>query len=212
MPKITTPPVVAPTTAQYEALVAPPPERFSPSQLVDFQCSRWEPNTAQIIETLRPLAPQDGKLFILVPPKPVLTTKAKLDALVATLTYRGKRGVNYNDPEYLKDEIAVPEGPYLLTEVEDGRASLGIASCNATAHLAPVSLSPLTWWEVFCLYRCFGSMILGHHNVWCSGSRYGSRVVPCFYFGDGRSWFDSGWDAYANPEWGSAACGRRVGT
>ncbi len=211
MPEPTTTPVVAPTTAQYEALVAPPPERFGPVQCFDYQRSCWEPDTAPGLESLRSRIPQDRKLFLLVPPQPVLASKADLDALISRLSYRGNAGVNYLDPQYLTDEVAVPEGPYLLTEVEDGRASLGIAPRDAKVQLATAHRSPLTWWEVFCLYRCFGSAILGHHNVWCGGSRFESRGVPYFYLNDGQLEFSNFfWGINTYPKWGSASCGRRV--
>jgi hypothetical protein len=206
--------VAVPTAAQYEALVAPPPERFASNHLFDYQLRRYaEAGVARVedLEPLRALVPEDGKLFLVVPQKPQIATKADLDALVAKLDYRRRRGVNYLDPQYLADEVAVPNGPYLMTNVEDGRAMLNIAPRDARPRLADENRSPLLWFEGFGLYLTFGFALLGHHNVDCSGSRYESELVPNFFLDDGQPKLSYYWDGSAGPHWGSASCGSRRG-
>ena len=204
-----------PTIAQYEALMAPPPESLTQTKLFDYQnhCyAQADLTTVEDLEHLRVHIPEDGKPFLVVPSRPRIADKETLDALIAKLAYRGKKGVNYLNSQYLADEVAAPTGAYLLTEVDDGRAMLNTAPRDALVRLAEQHRSPFTWWEGYCLYLCFGFAILGHHNVYCSGSRFMSRIVPDFFcLYDGQPRFDGYWVESALPKWGSASCGRRIG-
>ncbi|MDZ4285937.1 MAG: DUF5701 family protein [Candidatus Sungbacteria bacterium] len=203
-----------PTIAQYEALMAPPPKRMTSVELFDHQGKCYADGgiaAREELESLRMHIPWDEKLFLVVPPKPQIADKRTLDALIAKLTYGDKNGVNYLDPQYLADEVTTPTGAYLMTEVDDGRAMLNTAPRDARIRLAEAHCSPLTWWEGYCLYLCFGFAILGRHNVDCSGSRYGSRGVPSFYLYVGGPGFGFDGVYSADPEWGSASCGRRIG-
>ena len=206
----------APTAEQFTALMTPPTEHPTATQLFDYQVAclvQHDLATLEMLESLRSVVPMDGKLFLVVPPKPQIVTKADLDILIARLSYRGCKGKNHLDPQYLKDEIAVPSNHYLMTDVEDGRAMLNTASRNAEVRLKEANRLPFTWFEGYCLYASFGHIILGHHNVGCSGSRYESKAVPRFYLGylgDEQPKFNRFWDDNAGPERGFASCGSRV--
>lgn len=121
------------------------------------------------------------------------------------------KGVNYLDPQCLADEVVVPRDAYLMPDMDDGRVMLNVKSRDARVRLAEANRSPFTWWEGYCLYLCFGFAIFGHHNVDCSGSRCDSEDVPFFYLYDGKPRFGSSGDDNADPGWGSASCGSRVG-
>lgn len=213
MPK-TTIQATAPTVAQYEVFMAPPVERFTPAKLFEYQVGCYADAGISTVEELEPLRvhlPEDGKLFLVVPPKPQIATKAKLDALIAKLIYKDKRGVNYLNPQYLADEVMVPKGAYLMTGVDDGRAMLNVAPRDTRIRLAEAHRSPFVWWEGYGLYLCFDFAILGDHNVDCSGSRYVSECMPSFYLFDGKPRFYGNWGGNADPVWGSASCGSRIG-
>lgn len=213
MPETTTR-VVVPTAAQYEALIVPPPTRLTPTQLFEYQ-TRCYANagimTHEELEPLREHFPENGSLFLATPSKPQFSDKRTLDALIAKLTHNGKHGVNNLNPQILEDDVAVPQGVYLITDVDDGRAMLHVAPRDARAQLARQHRSPFTWWEGYCLYLCFGFAIFGHHNVDCSGSRTGSETVPSFYLVGDEPRFDDLSDLDAGPEWGSASCVDRIG-
>ena len=71
-------------------------------------------------DPLRNKIPQSG-LFLLVPPQPDQLDLAHLMSLVEVDCVSGR---NYLDASELKDEIEVPQGPYLMADIEDGKLRL----------------------------------------------------------------------------------------
>lgn len=204
---------IVPTIAQYEDIMAPSLKRLTATQLFDYEARCLADArivTVKELESLRAHIPEDGKRFLMIPPKPQIANRQALDALIVKVTYRDKKGVNYLNPQYLADEVMVPSSAYIMTEVDDGRSMLNIAPRDARIRLTEQNRSPFTWWEGYCLYLTFGFAVLGHHNVHCSGSRYGSEFMPYFYLYGDWPGFNDGWVDFPRPDWGSASCGSRI--
>src|SRR5690606_21385674 len=110
------------TPEQYRALQSPPLALPTSLELFEYQRARLhEAGLAQLGEFDRfaDRLPASG-LFLLVPEQPAPTNELDLNGLMQLIEVEGRIGRNYLDAKRLEDEIAVPDGPVLLVDVEDG--------------------------------------------------------------------------------------------
>lgn len=146
-------------------------------------------------------------LFNLIPPRPA---ELELNRLVNLIEVDGKKGQNYLDPTFLTDTVAVPEGPYLLLDIEDGRKRLNTKPSVAEVNIFAEGRSPFITWEGIVHAIVFPE-VFARNNMDLCGSRYGARDVPCLYLFDDEPWLSASWRGYAHPRWGAPSCGSRVG-
>ncbi|MDO8664835.1 MAG: DUF5701 family protein [Candidatus Liptonbacteria bacterium] len=142
-------------------------------------------------------------LFLLVPPKP---EEFDLSHLVSLIEVDGKRGLNYLDPGHLTEEIKVPDGPYLMVDIEDGRARLNTKPSVSSANIANENRSPYTTWRGIVHAVVFPEVFQGH-NIDLVGSRYESEGVPYLFLNGRRPELHVCWCDDAHPEWGAPSCG-----
>lgn len=181
----------------------------TPAELLDFEIETLVGKGRARYEHADPFRknPPSG-LFLLVPPKPNPLDLAHLMGLVVV---DGKTGTNYLDPAQLTDVIEVPDGPYLMADIEDGDNRRDTKPFVSAVNIANEGRSPYVTWEGLVHVIVFPD-VLTHHSLDLVGSRYESRSVPrlCRY-GDGPRLHASGYDD-AYPGWGAPSCGRRIGS
>src|SRR3989344_1174157 len=144
---------VAPTAAQYEALMAPPIEHFDANQLFEHEvsCYKWAGlATSEVMEPLRALVVNHDNLFLLIPPKPKIEKRTELDNLIYHLVYKNRLTKTNLYPQSLRDDVEVPSGVYVMNHVQDGRDMLDISPSSALGTFRWKKRSPLTWFESFC--------------------------------------------------------------
>lgn len=72
-----------------------------------------------------------SSLFLLVPPQP---REFDLDSLMNFIEIRGNKGRNFLTLQGLENKTQVPDGPYIMLDVEDGRVELNPAPFVADAE------------------------------------------------------------------------------
>lgn len=146
------------------------------------------------------------RLFLLVPPQP---KDMDLSNAVLLIEVDGKDGHNYLDPQHLKDEIEVPSCPYLMVDIEDGRARLNTEPSVSRRKILAKNRSPYTTWRGIVHAIVFPE-VFQSHNMDLVGSRCKSEIMPGLYLCDGRPELSAHWDDVASPEWGAPSCGRVI--
>lgn len=120
-------------------------------------------------------------LFLLVPPKP---KEFDLNHLVSLIEVDNKKGRNYLNVGDLADDIKVPDGPYLMVDIEDGKARLNTKPSVSKASILVAGRSPYTTWRGIVHAVVFPE-VFQSHNMDLVGSRYESKGVPGLYLSDG---------------------------
>lgn len=200
-------------------------EQFRPKELFEFEVETLTAKGVARYEHADPFRTQLPRgRFLFVPPQPkdfsmvigpTMATKITvLDHVVGCIEMKGNRGRSYLDPQYVHDEIEVPEGPCLMLDVDDGTARPGITSPVSKANIIQGGRLPYTTWRGIIHAIVFPDVLLSRNMV-LVGSRYesasGSASEPylCLYEGEPRlDWYC--WYAYAFPEWGVPSCGSIV--
>jgi hypothetical protein len=223
MPKTNVTPI---TKEQYWALQRPVTLPPSPKQLFDYIIAQLVVKGLASYKDADPFRKQlpQGGLFLLVPPQP---KKLDLNYLMSLIEVNGKKGRNLLDPQYLKDKIKVPEEPYLMLDIEDGKARLNTKLSVSRRNILREGRSPYTVWRgiihAVVFPAVFQSPNMPRHNmdlVGSRGSRYESEgghskdrgvpyLCPIDYFGNEEPLLDAGgrFDDDANPEFGAPSCG-----
>lgn len=172
----------------------------------------------QIVETLvaKGLAKYDDTgpfrkdlptgLYLLIPRQP-----AELDLyhLMHLIEVDGEKGQNYLDPQDLTDTVAVPEGAYLMTDIEDGKGRLNTKLSVSEKNILAEHRSPYTAFEGIIHGIVFPELLTSHSVNLC-GSRHKSRGVPRLCLAGGRPELFADSNDGAFPKWGAPSCGGRV--
>ncbi|MEK7118305.1 MAG: DUF5701 family protein, partial [Patescibacteria group bacterium] len=188
------------TPEQYRALQRPIIKLPTPQELFDFQVECLV--AKQLAEykhadPFRKKLPEAG-LFVFVPPK--LST-FDLKHLMSMVEVGGKKGANYLDIEHLKDVIDVPQGAYLMDDVEDGAQRLNTKPSVSEKQIETDGRSPFITYEGIILAAVFP--VLKDHNMDLLGSRYESGNVPDLCLHDGVPELYARFSDYAAPAWGA---------
>ncbi len=197
------------TADQYHVLAGSPPPIPTQKEVFEHQVALWATNGFGTEDELRRLGeyvPERG-FFLLVPRRPAPLDLARLMSLVVL---DGKKGVSYLDLQYLTDEVEVPATPYLCLGVEDGRSRLNVKPSVSRTNIANEGRSGYVALEAIAHAAAF-PVVLAHHYIDAVGSRFNEIDVPCVYVDGAEPALDSFFDGSANPEWGAASCGSRVG-
>lgn len=96
-------------------------------------------------------------------------------SLMAMVRNGGKVGYTDFNPTLISDVVDAPQEPYYIYDVEDGSSTLGESPENAENILKSLKRSPLTAAEIIAL--AVHTDVLSRHNVWATGSRYGTAVL-----------------------------------
>ena len=161
----------------------------------------------EVIAKATEIETQDGHIpFITVVPR----TEVDVENLIKMVRNRDREGYNYLNQSDLSNVVDVPNGPYFIFDVEDGKVMLGKSPEKAETLVKKQKRSCLTVEEGISL--CIQTKVLSEHYVDCTGSRYKhSDVVPgvCLA-GSGKPRL--GWNSagLSDDEWGSASCRSRA--
>ncbi len=196
------------TADQYRALQRQV-ELPTPQALFDFVVETLvakELATYKHADPFRNKLPSSG-LFLLIPPRP---EELDLAHLMELIEFRGKTGTNHLNAGNLKDEVKVPDGPYLVTDAEDGSGRLNTKPSVSKANILKENRSPYLAFEGIIHTVVFPS-VFETHNMDLCGSRCKGRGVPDLYLNDDKPKLNADWYDSASPEWGAPSCGSRVG-
>lgn len=146
----------------------------------------------------------EGNLpFLFVVPPPFLS----YHTLASMLRNGAQTGYTSLNVRLITDLVKVPEDPYVIYDVEDGRTLLGKSAQDAERLLKQQNRSGLTAAEA--LHLCIQASTLNHHFVDAVGSRYDSDRVPNLWLNDGRPCLLWDYRGDARSHWGAASCGSR---
>lgn len=219
------------TKEQYWALQRPVTLPPSPKQLFDYiieQLVAKKLASYKDADPFRKKLPRCG-LFLLIPSQPKILD---LDCLMSLIELDGKKGRSLLNPQYLRDKIKVPEKPYLMLDVEDGRARRNTRISVSRRNIAKEGRSPYTVWRgiihAVVFPEVFRSPDRQSHNmdlVGSRGSRYESeggspkcKGTPYLSFdyyddpSDAKPQLDAGsrYDDDAHPDYGAPSCGNVI--
>jgi hypothetical protein len=135
---------------------------------------------------------------------------------MARIELRGKSGfmdmTGADIPAFRPIEgVDIPDGPYLLLDVDTGRSTLNVPPEEALKTIVSGGRSPLTIEEGIAVVTHYPELLKTHNAFSLLGSRSGDRRVPAIWVSGGRPRL--GWCWAGNPHtWlGSASCGGRRG-
>lgn len=190
--------------AQYQALQRPV-VLPTPQELFDFEVETLVKKGLATYDMADPFRKdQPIGLFLLIPPQAISLAEAMSLIVVA-----GKEGRNFLSAADLTDEVEVPQGPYLMCEVEDGDSRRNIRPSVNRQNILSEGRSPYLTWEGIVHGVVFPE-VLAHHAMDPVGSRCKSGYWPHLYLDDGRPKLDANLSDNAYPEWGVPSCGRRI--
>lgn len=150
------------------------------------------------------LTNREGNLpFVLVVPPPFLS----YHTLASMLRNGSNTGYTRLNVRLITDMIEVPQEPYVIYDVEDGRALRSESPENATKFITQQHRSGLTAAEVLNLG--IQTDVLRHHFVDAMSSLYGSEVVPGLWLHSERPGLHWRRRDVALSKWGAASCGSR---
>lgn len=165
-------------------------------------------NEDRFLSFIEPLKPKflaaGGKLDCIVLPPNLITSTKKMNLIEGNR----KRGISYLNPALIQpvEGVKRPDAPYLMLDVEDGRAMLNVSPDNCVKRFAEDGRLGCTAdeGEMIAIYW---PEILKYHDIDCPGSRYVFGSVPCVSL-----WLDgpglyAGFSGNASPRFGSASCG-----
>jgi hypothetical protein len=166
------------------------------------------------LEPLRDQLPQirpgDGIPFVVVVPE--LPVAAALEA-VHMVGGTGFTTMDADDVARFRPlpELDLPEGPYLLLDVDTGAGTLGQPPVRALETVAGAGRSPLTVAEGLCLLVSEPGALQTRNSFAMAGSRAGDERVPGLWVSERRPRL--GWVDQGGPHaWlGTASCAGRLG-
>lgn len=156
-----------------------------------------------IDKALASTATKGNPPFLLVVPPPFLS----YHTLASMLRNGTNVGYTRLNVRLITDVLKVPEDPYVIYDVEDGRALLGKSPADAEKLIKQQNRAGLTAAEALNL--CIQTNTLNHHFVDAVGSRFGSDVVPVLWLNDARPSLFWLYRGFAFSLWGAASCGSR---
>jgi hypothetical protein len=190
------------TTEQYRALQRDPIVVPKPEQLFEFIVETLAAKGLAEYRDADPFrAALPSGLFLLIPPRP-RRPLAEVAALVEFEGYRARTELADAD---LTDTVAVPEGPYLVIDVEDGQRLCGLPEAVEAGR------SPLTLWEGLVHAAVFPMVFESHDLVLC-GTVDRAGAIPTLCRNRARPELRAYWynpDGY--PQRGAPSCAMRVG-
>jgi hypothetical protein len=134
---------------------------------------------------------------------------------IAAAVLGAKQGFTTMEPDDLAsfapiDGVDIPDGRYVLEDVDTGRDTLNVTPDDALPRIAAEGRSPLTVDEGLALVAQFPELLRTHNAFSLLGSRCGDRRVTAIWVSKGAPRL--GWCWAGNPHtWlGSASCARRV--
>jgi hypothetical protein len=143
-----------------------------------------------------------------------LDPEQRADAIAGAML-GAKQGFTTMEPDDLArfapiDGIDVPDGDYVLEDVDTGRDTLNVTPDDALPRIAAEGRSPLTLDEGLALVAQFPELLRTHNAFSLLGSRCGDRRVTAIWVSKGAPRL--GWCWAGNPHtWlGSASCARRA--
>lgn len=200
------------TAEQYESIAGTSSSSVflpTPQELFELQAEFWVKAGMALEEEFRGLArfvPKSG-LFIVVPARP---RNLDYDRLLSLVILDGKEGRKYLNPSYQSDRIRVPEGPYLMLDVEDGRSRVNTEPLTSQDSIASEDRSPYIIFEGISHAALFPA-VMRHHFIVCCGSRYKDHgLIPgvCLGHDDIPSLVYDGNEV--GPKWGAPSCRNRI--
>lgn len=197
------------TCEEYEALVVPPPPLPTQSELLEIQIALWTSGGFATEADLRSLAQfvPDSGIFSIVPD---FKEPNELDRMMPMVVLNNKMGINYINAETIRNDIAVPKGPYIILGVSDGRDYLNVAPMRSCRTIRRDGGSPFIGMESIAFAAAF-PVVLTHHGLWSAGSWCSRQLLPLLYIrGDTPSLYD-GFVDMSDPKWGSPWCRERKG-
>jgi hypothetical protein len=134
---------------------------------------------------------------------------------IADAVLGARQGFTTMEPDDLArfapiESVEVPDGRYVLEDVDTGRDTLNLTPDDALPRIAAEGRSPLTVDEGLALVAQFPELLRTHNAFSLLGSRCGDRRVTAIWVSKGAPRL--GWCWAGNPHtWlGSASCARRV--
>lgn len=197
-PELVTGPLSKLFDTQMETLKA----RGCPKSVIDVLTSK----KSEVIAKATEIETADGHTpFVPVVPR----TEVDLGDLMKMVRNRDREGYNYLDQSDVSNVVDVPNGPYFMFDVEDGKDMLGKSPEKAEALIKKQKRTCLTADEGIAL--CVHTNVLSDHYVDCTGSRYrrGGWVPGVCLFGDGPGLDWSSVDS-SDDRWGSASSRSRA--
>lgn len=166
-------------------------------------------NEDTFLSFLEPLKPKfisaNGKLDCIVLPPNFITTTQKM----RLVEVNGKRGRSYLSPALIQLADGAEkrkDAPYLMFDVEDGRAMLEVSPDNCVKRFAEEGRLGCTVDEGE-MVAIYWPDILKHHYIDCPGSRCDRGGVPCVFIWGDEPGLDARCSDDALPHSGSASCG-----
>ncbi|MCR4328345.1 MAG: hypothetical protein NUV53_02390 [Patescibacteria group bacterium] len=204
------------TVEQYEEIIiSHSPSLFvpTPRELFYHQIAFWVDIGLGDEDELRRLAefvPEKG-LTLLVPRRP---DPLDLSRLMSFLVWDdGVRGWNDLEAGKIRNLVQVPDGPYIATNVEDGRACMDMKHIESLRELACEGRFSYTVFE--CIVHASVFPVLRHHNIIANASRHKvpklSRRSPRICLRNGFPVLCTYKDRHASLYYGTPSCDKRVG-
>jgi hypothetical protein len=126
----------------------------------------------------------------------------------------GRAGFTTMDPDDLArfapiEGLDVPEGRYMLRDVDTGQDLLDVAPDAALEAIRASGRSPLTLAEGLALVACFPKLLRDANCFSLLGSRCGDRRVTALWLSKGRPRLGWCWAGSPHSWLGSASCAGR---
>ena len=142
---------------------------------------------------------------------PKRTSKGRIPFVVVQPGASFPGNVTIDGYETFRPVDPVPEGPYLLVDVDTGPDSLNVTPTDALAALRDARRTPLTIDEGIALFTQFPDVLTERNAYSLAGSRCGDKRVPAVWLSFGKPRL--GWCWAGNPHtWlGTASARKRAG-
>lgn len=184
-------------------------------QLFDVWLELWKPDVPEdelkrlfpLLENIGKTTEGEGRLpFAVIARTPALTLARRMEKVVLG----GNTGRSYISDNRVSHLDVIPEGHYLMWDIEDGRAMRNIKPSVATEQLRCDKRFGGTTEEGPAV-AMKDSLVLRHHYMDLVGSRYDSDGLPCLCELGVRPELFAVRDDGALPRSGSLSCGGRLG-
>lgn len=178
-------------------------ERNCPKNVVEALAKKKEEVISEAIEVE---IAEDHIIFVPVVPRTEVGL-GELMRMVREGSVMGKSTLIHSDIK--GDMVAVPQEPYFMLDIEDGRSMLNKSPEEAETLIDNQDRSGFTAEEGIAL--CIHTKVLSDHFVNCVGSRCGiPGSVPSIYCKSKLPVLDWSSSEFVNVKWGSASCSIRV--
>lgn len=150
-----------------------------------------------------------------VPDSPFLWMPGKLadiefGKLMNSTEVNGMNGVNFLVRGYCADTVKIPDGPYFLTDIEDGSGRLNTTPSLSEARIVAEGRSPYTILEGIIHAVVFPEAFATHNMDLC-GSRYKKENIPLLILRNDGLRLQSSITNSPHPRCGAPSCKDRRG-